>query len=285
MWEDPGSFEDAPPVGRGDTKSLAAPHLPLAGVAKARERSDTETAAPQRRLSSSTAAEGGWTKRRRRGAGDAAAEEWTEDWVQCSLCAKWRRGISGVSAHAHWQCSFSKDEAFNRCSRPEEGLAAKAAPWYDIYYQVECITDERMVEGRSEFRVQWSGFGPEEDTWELAAADGGSLDDKLVGTCMHARSCTCTCTCTCARGRHPTPHIPAHPSPSQHHPILGTWRSSRIVAYCPWAFVGFAGCGRGLFARSLILQGQAICEYGGPRLPLHMLEGQYVLQVPGRGDN
>ena len=82
------------------------------------------------------------------------------------------------------------------------------------------------------------------------------------------------------------PHAPQPiPSPSQHHPILGTWRSSRIVAHCPWAFVGFAGCGRGLFARSRIPQGQAICEYGGPRLPLHMLEGQYVLQVPGRGDN
>jgi hypothetical protein len=29
------------------------------------------------------------------------------------------------------------------------------------------------------------------------------------------------------------------------------------------------------------MQGQAICEYGGPRLPLLMLEGQYVLKVPG----
>ena len=76
----------------------------------------------------------------------------------------------------------------------------------------------------------------------------------------------------------PTPPHP-HPIPSHHHPILGTWRSSRNVAHCPWAFVGFAGCGRGLFARSSLLQGQAICEYGGPRLPLHMLEGQYVLQV------
>ena len=192
VWEDPGSFEDTPPAaGWGEAKSQAAPRLPLTGAAQARERSDTESGAPQRALGSS-AREDVWVKRRRRGT-SASAEEWAEEWVQCSLCAKWRRGISGVSTHAHWQCSYSKDEAFNRCSRPEENLAAKAAPWYDTYYQVECITDERLVEGRSEFRVQWSGFGPEDDTWELAAADGGSLDDKLVGKCMHAHSCTCTC--------------------------------------------------------------------------------------------
>ena len=213
VWEDHSRFEDSPspPAGRGEAKTQAAPRLPLTGAAQACEQSgDTESAAPQHALSS-IASEEVWAKRRRRGGGDAAAEEWAEDWVQCSSynpnlnlnpnpnpnhdpnpnpnptqvqcssCAKWRRGISGVSAHAYWQCSFSNDEGYNRCSRPEEGLAAKAAPWYDTYYQVECITDERLVEGRSEFRVQWSGFGPEDDTWELAAADGGSLDAKLVG--------------------------------------------------------------------------------------------------------
>ena len=183
VWEDHSRFEDSPspPAGRGEAKTQAAPRLPLTGAAQACEQSgDTESTAPQHALGS-IASEEVWAKRRRRGGGDASAEEWAEDWVQCSSCAKWRRGISGVSAHAYWQCSFSNDEGYNRCSRPEEGLAAKAAPWYDTYYQVECITDERLVEGRSEFRVQWSGFGPEDDTWELAAADGGSLDAKLVG--------------------------------------------------------------------------------------------------------
>ena len=39
------------------------------------------------------------------------------------------------------------------------------------------------------------------------------------------------------------------------------------------------GCG--LFARGSLAKGQLICEYGGPRLPIRMLEhGEYALQTP-----
>ena len=49
-----------------------------------------------------------------------------------------------------------------------------------------------------------------------------------------------------------------------------------------FAFVGPADCGLGCFARVPLLPGQAIGEYGGPRLPLRFLEhGGFALQVPG----
>ena len=40
--------------------------------------------------------------------------------------------------------------------------------------------------------------------------------------------------------------------------------------------------GRGLFARVPLERGQAICEYGGPRLPMSLQsgDGSYVLQLP-----
>eukprot|EP00966_Prymnesium_polylepis_P189029 4379685-Prymnesium_polylepis.1 len=73
--------------------------------------------------------------------------------------------------------------------------------------------------------------GAEDDTWEQAATHRGTLDPQLIGA----------------------------------------WRASLDVAECAWAFVGVADCGRGLFARTSIHATQAICEYCGPRLPLHML--------------
>jgi hypothetical protein len=51
-----------------------------------------------------------------------------------------------------------------------------------------------------------------------------------------------------------------------------------------WAFVApTQGCGLGLYARSALSAGQAVGEYGGPRLPLYLLQpgkGTYVLEVP-----
>ena len=69
---------------------------------------------------------------------DLEAGDQVDDWTQCSRCAKWRRGVSGVSTHAHWQRSFGFDEAFNRCALPEESLARGSGPWYETYWQVEC---------------------------------------------------------------------------------------------------------------------------------------------------
>ena len=48
-----------------------------------------------------------------------------------------------------------------------------------------------------------------------------------------------------------------------------------------WSFVAPSDCGLGLFARVSLQSGQAVGEYGGPRLPnrLHT-NGEYVLQLP-----
>ena len=56
-----------------------------------------------------------------------------------------------------------------------------------------------------------------------------------------------------------------------------------------WCFVAPSDCGLGLFARTALRRGQAICEYSGPRLPLDALNespsyrGEYVLEIPGTG--
>lgn len=58
---------------------------------------------------------------------------------------------------------------------------------------------------------------------------------------------------------------------------------AHFEAISEWAFVAAADVGKGLFARSQLLPGQAIGEYAGPRLPLKMLQpgkGEYVLQIP-----
>ena len=48
-----------------------------------------------------------------------------------------------------------------------------------------------------------------------------------------------------------------------------------------FCFVAPTDCGLGLFARSGLRKGQAICTYDGPRLPLEAItEGEYVLEVP-----
>ena len=58
-----------------------------------------------------------------------------------------------------------------------------------------------------------------------------------------------------------------------------------VRAVSEWAFVTVAseeGLGLGLFARQHLATGQAIGEYGGPRLPLELLQhgkGTFVLQV------
>ena len=48
-----------------------------------------------------------------------------------------------------------------------------------------------------------------------------------------------------------------------------------------WCFVAPTDCGLGLFARSALRRGQAICTYDGPRLPLEAIsKGEYALEVP-----
>ena len=117
-------------------------------------------------------------------------------------------------------------------------------PTDDRYY-VERILDERQTRsGTIEYLVRWLGWGPEYDSWE---PERHIADRTLI---HELRKPTAT-----------TNIIPA------------TWA---FVAYSPG--VG----GRGLFARVPLERGQAICEYGGPRLPrsLQSGDGSYVLQLP-----
>ena len=47
------------------------------------------------------------------------------------------------------------------------------------------------------------------------------------------------------------------------------------VADACWVFVAESeGCGNGLYARADLKKGQALCQYGGPRLPLKLMSGR-----------
>jgi hypothetical protein len=54
-----------------------------------------------------------------------------------------------------------------------------------------------------------------------------------------------------------------------------------------WMFVAPSDSGLGVFARQKLCPGQALGEYGGPRLPLDMLtqgKGSYALEMPSCDD-
>ena len=62
---------------------------------------------------------------------------------------------------------------------------------------------------------------------------------------------------------------------------LRTYNPAPLPSSC-WAFVSQSDCGSGLFARAALKPEQAVCEYGGPRMPLSLCpRGEYVLQIPG----
>lgn len=97
-----------------------------------------------------------------------------------------------------------------------------------------------------EYLVRWLGWSPEHDSWEPQR----NIADQSLISDFHQRRVTKA-----------TDVIPA------------TWA---FVAECP--SIG----GRGLFARGALQPGQAICEYGGPRLPMSLQtrDGKYVLRLP-----
>ncbi|EOD21407.1 hypothetical protein EMIHUDRAFT_241238 [Emiliania huxleyi CCMP1516] len=207
-------------------------------------------------------------------------------WVQCDRCAKWRlllRGETVEEGGAAWFCAMNADERANSCDAPQDVCAAISR---DMYY-VEEIVDQRASKRRAggwEFRVRWLGWAPEHDTWEPEAERRSSSCALLLFD----------------RPRCVTPRDDS---------LLRRVTSTTDIMAATWAFV--AECpsigGRGLFARAPLVAGQArctiihrardfstlhaaglardqgaICEYGGPRLPLPLQtrDGKYVLQLP-----
>ena len=68
--------------------------------------------------------------------------------------------------------------------------------------------------------------------------------------------------------------------------IAATLTAAAYSDDSPWLFVAPAGRGLGLFARQRLRAGQALGEFGGPQLPLHLLDArkrEHVLEVPGGG--
>lgn len=179
-------------------------------------------------------------------------------WVQCDRCAKWRLlvGTQTIDEANAWFCEMNPNEEANTCDAPETSACRDKDPRLssDLFY-VHHILDERPAAlrgplckgGGMEYLVRWLGWSPEHDSWEPEC----NIADKSLIADFHQRQVT-----------QATDVIPA-----------------------AWAFV--AECesigGRGLFARGALQPGQAICEYGGPRLPLSLQtrDGKYVLRLPG----
>lgn len=173
-------------------------------------------------------------------------------WVQCDRCTKWRLlvGVESVDEGADWYCEMSTDPRANSCDAPQTSACRDVCEALspDMYY-VERILDERASRKPGsgwEYLVRWLGWSPEHDSWEPES----NISDRTLIVEYHQR-----------KGTQTDSIIPA------------TWA---FVSDCP--SVG----GRGLFARGPLQPNQAICEYGGPRLPmaLQTRDGKYVLRLP-----
>ena len=195
-------------------------------------------------------------------------------WVQCSRCSKWRRGVVGVAADEEWHCALNSDLNAASCEMPEEKTSETEEQ--GAIYQVERIVDERRRGGRRQYRVRWLGYTARDDTWE----DEKNILDPLLLAAWRSKGQPEAK----ASPRQP----PVQPEAKASLPLnpwlarLETASSDSVnVEECAWAFVAPSDCGRGLFAMTNLLPGQAICQYSGPILPLPLLQkGEYVLQVP-----
>lgn len=203
----------------------------------------------------------------------APRDDASTTWVRCDRCSKWRLLVdTSIDEAADWFCEMNPDATANTCEAPEpsachevdRGVPRNVAK--DLYF-VDRIMAERVATRGSgkEYLVRWLGWAPKYDSWEPYH----HIEDKSLIYDFHYER---------AKERAP---------PSATTNVMST----------TWAFV--AKCpsikGRGLFARAPLQAGQAICEYGGPRLPAtegRRGDGQYVLHVPssrilidGNGDN
>ena len=195
-------------------------------------------------------------------------------WVQCSRCSKWRKGVVGVAADEEWHCALNSDPNAASCEMREE--KASEMEERGAIYQVERIVGERREGGRQQYRVHWLGYTARDDTWE----DEKNILDPLLLAAWRSKGQPEAK----ASPRQP----PVQPEAKASLPLnpwlarLETASSDSVnVEECAWAFVAPSDCGRGLFAMTNLLPGQAICQYSGPILPLPLLQkGEYVLQVP-----
>lgn len=177
-------------------------------------------------------------------------------WVQCDRCCKWRLLIGaadGIDDRSEWVCEMNPDTNANWCEAPEPTACNEVDPEIapDMYY-VERILDVRHVRWKGwQYLVRWLGWSPEHDSWEPAR----NIADRSLIREFEQRG-----------------------------PVAPT--TTDDIIRLTWAFVAPTPSigGRGLFARVPLRPGQAIGEYGGPRLPSPMAlqtgDGGYVLCVP-----
>ena len=246
-------------------RGLCTPLLALAGK---RERLSKKRWEPEGRRAGSGRARTG-SGRAHSGRADSVL------WVQCDECSKWRLLVDAtVDARRRWVCEMSPGGG--SCDDPEPSAChelCRAIP-KDVYY-VEKILADRPSQGggggKREFLVRWLGWGAEHDSWE---PERHIEDRTLISDYLQPNA-----------GGHNDADMAAHAPTSTTDVREATWA---FVAPCP--SVG----GRGLFARAPLQAGQAICEYGGPRLPLSLQtgHGMYALQLPrtriiidGNGDS
>ena len=171
-------------------------------------------------------------------------------WVQCDRCLKWRVLVEEVTIDegSKWFCEMSTDEQANSCEAPQTSQCHEVSSGFssDLFF-VDHICDERAaLRGTKEYLVRWLGWGAEHDSWEPER----NIHDKSLIADFHQNQVSRTANIT-----------PVTWAFVADHPILD---------------------GRGLFARAPLQAGQAICEYGGPRLPtaLQARDGKYVMQLP-----
>ena len=202
-------------------------------------------------------------------AGSLPRRRASDVWVQCNRCMKWRlHPPSSLLDVTAWYCELHPDPALQSCTAPQLKETSESGVFY-----VDRLLQQRTGKKSREFLVRWLGWGPDNDSWEV---EDNIVDKALISAFNQLQKKP-------GQDVHPQSLLEEEDSQEGTRTDHMPWTSP--VDRSSWVFIAPSGaCGNGVFARAELTPGQAICEYRGPRLPLHLqLGGSYVLQIPQTG--